>query len=187
MRIAVFGTGPVGQALAGKLAELGHEVRVGTRDPEETLARSEPDYLGNPPFKAWLESHPGVELESPSEAAARAELIVNATNGAGSLAMLESAGEENVAGKVLVDVSNPLDFSQGTPPSLLVCNTDSLGEQIQRRFPEAKVVKTLNTVERARHGRSRPRAGSTRRLSLRRGRRRQGAGLRDPAELRLAF
>lgn len=146
MRIAVFGTGPVGQALAGKLAELGHEVRVGTRDPEETLARSEPDYLGNPPFKAWLESHPGVELESPSEAAARAELIVNATNGAGSLAMLESAGEENAAGKVLVDVSNPLDFSQGTPPSLLVCNTDSLGEQIQRRFPEAKVVKTLNTV-----------------------------------------
>lgn len=146
MNIAVMGTGPVGQALAGKLAEIGHEVTVGTRDPEETLARTESDYLGNPPVKAWLEAHPGVRLATPAEASADAELIVNATNGAGSLAMLEAAGEEHLARKVLVDVSNPLDFSQGMPPSLLVCNTDSLGEQIQRRFPEAKVVKTLNTV-----------------------------------------
>jgi predicted dinucleotide-binding enzyme len=146
MRIAVLGTGPVGQTLAGKLAELGHEVTVATRDPAETLARTELDYLGNPPFKAWLKAHPGVELQPPGDAAARAELLVNATNGAGSLAMLEGAGEENLTGKVLVDVSNPLDFSQGMPPSLLVCNTDSLGEQIQRRFPGAKVVKTLNTV-----------------------------------------
>jgi predicted dinucleotide-binding enzyme len=146
MKIAVFGTGPVGQALAGKLAELGHEVTVGTRDPEATLARTESDYLGNPPFKAWLETHPGVELEQAGEAAAQAELILNATNGAGSLSMLEAAGEANLAGKVLIDVSNPLDFSHGMPPSLFVCNSDSLGEQIQRRFPEAKVVKTLNTV-----------------------------------------
>ena len=146
MKIAVFGTGPVGQALAGKLAELGHEVTVGTRDPEATLARTESDYLGNPPFKAWLAAHPGVELEQAGEAAAQAELILNATNGAGSLSMLEAAGEANLAGKVLIDVSNALDFSQGMPPSLFVCNTDSLGEQIQRRFPEAKVVKTLNTM-----------------------------------------
>ena len=59
MKIAVMGTGPVGQALAGKLDELGHEVTVGTRDPEATLARTEPDYMGNPPVKAWLEGHPG--------------------------------------------------------------------------------------------------------------------------------
>ena len=146
MRIAVMGTGPVGQALAGKLAELGHDVTVGTRDPEATLARAESDYLGNPPFAAWLEAHPGVHLETPANAAASAELIVNATNGAGSIAMLEAAGEESLAGKVLVDVANPLDFSHGLPPSLLVCNTDSLGEQIQRRFPEARVVKALNTM-----------------------------------------
>jgi predicted dinucleotide-binding enzyme len=71
---------------------------------------------------------------------------VNATNGAGSIPMLEAAGEENLAGKVLVDVANPLDYSQGMPPSLLVSNTDSLGEQIQRRFAEARVVKALNTM-----------------------------------------
>ena len=146
MKIAVFGTGPVGQALAGKLAGLGHEVTVATRDPEATLAREEPDYLGNPPFKTWKEAHPGVGLEAPAEATARAELIVNATNGAGSIAMLESAGKDNLAGKVLIDVANPLDFSQGMPPSLFVSNTDSLGEQIQRAFPDAKVVKTLQTM-----------------------------------------
>jgi 8-hydroxy-5-deazaflavin:NADPH oxidoreductase len=146
MRIAVLGTGMVGQALAGKLAELGHDVVVGTRDPEATLARSEPDSLGNPPFGVWRETHPLVGLGTPAEAVAAAELIVNATNGAGSVAMLESAGEENLAGKVLLDVANPLDVSQGMPPSLFVCNTDSLGEQIQRRFPEARVVKTLNTM-----------------------------------------
>jgi predicted dinucleotide-binding enzyme len=146
MRIAVLGTGMVGQAVAGKLAALGHEVIVGTRDPEATLARSEPDYLGNPPFKVWREAHTEVGLGRPGEAAAGAELIVNATNGAGSIEMLESAGEDNLAGKVLVDIANPLDSSQGMPPSLFVSNTDSLGEQIQRRFPQARVVKALNTM-----------------------------------------
>ena len=146
MKVAVLGTGMVGQAIAGKLAELGHEVVVGTRDPEATMARTEPDYLGNPPFPVWKEAHPGVGLSTSAEAAAQAELVVNATNGAGSIAMLEAAGEQNLAGKLLVDVANPLDVSQGLPPSLFVCNTDSLGEQIQRAFPEAKVVKALNTM-----------------------------------------
>jgi predicted dinucleotide-binding enzyme len=136
----------VGQALAGKLAGLGHEVVVGTRDPEATLARREPDPLGNPPFGVWRAKHPLVGLGTPAEAVTAAELILNATNGAGSVAMLESAGEEKLAGKVLVDVANPLDVSQGLPPSLFVCNTDSLGEQIQRRFPQARVVKALNTM-----------------------------------------
>jgi predicted dinucleotide-binding enzyme len=146
MKIAVLGTGMVGRALAGKLAELGHDVTVGTRDVEDTLGRSEPDYLGNPPFGVWCETHPEVGLGTPADATAQAELVVNATNGAGSIAMLESAGEANLAGKILADVSNPLDVSQGVPPSLFVCNTDSLGERIQRRFPQARVVKTLQTV-----------------------------------------
>jgi 8-hydroxy-5-deazaflavin:NADPH oxidoreductase len=146
MKIAVMGTGPVGQALAGKLAELGHEVTVGTRDPAETLSRTEPDYLGNPPFKVWQEAHRGVGLATPAKATGAAELVVNATNGAGSIAILGAAGDQNLAGKVLVDVANPLDYSQGMPPSLFVSNTDSLGEQIQRAFPEAKVVKALNTM-----------------------------------------
>jgi hypothetical protein len=146
MRIAVLGTGPVSQAVAGKLAELGHEVAVGTRDPEATLARSEPDSLGNPPFRVWREAHPQVGLAPLADAAAQAELVVNATNGAGSIAALEAAGEDNLAGKVLLDIANPLDFSQGMPPSLFVSSTDSLGEQIQRRFAKARVVKALNTL-----------------------------------------
>ncbi len=146
MRIAVLGTGPVGQAVAGGLADLGHGVVVGTRDLDETLARSKPDTFGNPAFGVWFEAHPRVGLATMDEAAAGAELIVNATNGAGSMAALEAAGEANLDGKVLLDISNPLDFSLGMPPSLFVSNTDSLGEQIQRRFPRVKVVKSLNTM-----------------------------------------
>src|SRR3954470_19049370 len=118
MRIGMLGTGVVGQTLEGKLRELGHDVKVGSRDP----ARS---------FEA---------------AAAHGELIVNATAGGASLNALRMAGADNLAGKVLVDVSNPLDFSQGFPPSLTVCNTDSVAEQIQREFPGTKVVKSLNTM-----------------------------------------
>ena len=146
MRIAVLGTGAVGQAVAAKLAALGHEVVVGTRDPDATLARTEPDALGNPPFKVWRAAHPQVGLVAPAAAAAQAELVVNASSGAGSIAFLESVGEQNLSGKVLIDIANPLDFSHGMPPSLLVSNTDSLGEQIQRRFPQARVVKALNPM-----------------------------------------
>jgi predicted dinucleotide-binding enzyme len=146
MRIAVLGTGPVGQAVAGKLAELGHEVVVGTRDPQATLERTGPDSFGNPPFAAWQEAHPGVGLAAIPQAVADAELLVNASHGVASIPALESADEESLAGKVLLDIANPLDFSQGMPPSLQVCNTDSLGEQIQRRFPGLRVVKALNTM-----------------------------------------
>jgi hypothetical protein len=146
MKIAVLGTGMVGQALAGRLHELGHDVVVGTRDPEATLARTEPDGMGNPPFGAWLEQHAVVRLATFADAAAYGELIVNATSGFGALPALELAGAENLAGKVLIDISNPLDFSNGFPPTLFVKDTDSLGEQVQRAFPEARVVKTLNTL-----------------------------------------
>lgn len=146
MRIAVLGTGPVGQTLAATLAELGHEVTIGTRDVDTTMARSEPDAFGNPPFAQWSSSHSGIAVATLHDAAADADLVINATNGAGSIAALEAAGEANLAGKVLIDASNPLDFSQGMPPSLLVSNTDSLGEQIQRRFPDTRVVKALNTI-----------------------------------------
>ncbi len=146
MQIAVLGTGPVGQTVAAKLTDLGHEVTIGTRDPVATLARTEPDIFGNPPFSTWLAEHPQVPLVVLAEAASSGDVIVNATSGTGSIAALEAAGEDNLAGKVLVDIANPLDFSQGMPPSLFVSNTDSLGEQIQRRFPQARVVKALNTM-----------------------------------------
>ena len=135
MRIAVLGTGVVGQTLGTKLVALGHEVTMGSRQ------------AGNEKAVAWGAATGGSAAEgSFADAASSADLVVNATSGVGSLAALDAAGADNLAGKVVVDVSNPLDFSQGMPPTLTVCNTDSLGEQIQRRFPDARVVKALNTV-----------------------------------------
>ena len=146
MKIAVLGTGMVGRTIAGAFVGLGHDVVIGTRDPQATLARTEPDMMGTPPFAQWHAANTGVGVEAFADAVSGAELIVNATNGGGSLAALSAAGTENLAGKIIMDISNPLDFSQGMPPSLNPVNTDSLGEQIQRSFPEAKVVKTLNTM-----------------------------------------
>ena len=146
MKIAVLGTGMVGRALAARLAGLGHDVTIGTRDPQETLARTEPDGMGNPPFSTWTAEHADVAVATLRDAAAGAEFVVNATNGTGALPALEQAGAENLAGTVILDLSNPLDFSQGFPPTLFVKDTDSLGEQIQRAFPQTHVVKTLNTM-----------------------------------------
>jgi 8-hydroxy-5-deazaflavin:NADPH oxidoreductase len=146
MRIGVLGTGMVGRTIAASLAKLDHEVMVGSRDPAATLARDQPDGYHNPPFHAWHEQHPGVKLGTFAEAAAHGEVLVNATAGEHSLDALGQAGEANLGGKLLLDVANPLDFSHGMPPSLAVCNTDSLGERIQRAFPAAKVVKALNTM-----------------------------------------
>ncbi len=124
MRIGVLGTGVVGRTIAAKLRELGHDVLIGSRSAGEEAV----------PF---------------AEAAAHGELVFNCTAGAASLEALGAAGAEKLTGKVLIDVTLPLDFSQGMPPTLFVCNDDSLGEQVQRAFPEARVVKTLNTVNAA--------------------------------------
>ena len=146
MRIAVLGTGMVGRAISARLTELGHEVTIGTRDPGETLARTETDQMGNPPFSRWSAENPDVGVATFADAATAAELVVNATNGAATLAALASAGAESLAGKVLLDIAEPLDFSRGFPPRLFVDNDDSLGEQVQRAFPQARVVKALNTL-----------------------------------------
>lgn len=146
MKIAVLGTGMVGQAIAGRLDELDHEVTVGTRDVEATMARVQPDGMGNPPFSAWAPAHPGVRLATFAAAAEGGDLVVNATSGDVSMAALGAAGAAGLAGKVLLDVANPLDFSAGFPPTLSVQDTDSLAEQIQAAFPHARVVKALNTM-----------------------------------------
>ncbi len=146
MKIGIFGTGVVGQAFGGKLAELGHNVMIGTRDVAKTLARSQPDGMGNPPFSAWARQHPQVRLGTFAEAAGHGEILINATNGMASLEALKMAGETNLKGKVLIDIANPLDFSKGMPPSLFISNTDSLAERIQAAFPQTRVVKTLNTM-----------------------------------------
>jgi predicted dinucleotide-binding enzyme len=146
MRFGVLGSGMVGRALAAKLLALGHGVMIGTRDPDELLARPGPDARGRESFAEWRERNPEPDLGTFGEAAAAAEIVVNATAGDGSLDALAAAGADNLGGKILIDIANPLDYSQGMPPSLLVPSTDSLAEQIQRAFPQALVVKTLNTV-----------------------------------------
>ncbi len=135
MRIGVLGTGTVGETVASKLVEVGHEVCMGSRE------------AGNEKAVAWVASAgEGASEGTFADAAEFGELVVNATAGQHSLEALEQAGASILAGKVIWDIANPLDFSQGFPPSLTVANTDSLAEQIQRAHPEAKVVKALNTV-----------------------------------------
>ena len=128
MRIAVIGTGSAGRALADGFRRVGHDVVTGTRDPAATAAREE-----------WT----GGALASYAEAGTGADLVVNATGGGVSL---EALAQVDLEGRVLLDVANPLDFSAGFPPTLSVKDTDSLAEQIQRAHPEARVVKSLNTV-----------------------------------------
>jgi hypothetical protein len=146
MNIGILGAGMVGQTLAASLASLGHSVAVGTRNVSALMARTEPGPYGNPPYASWAREHPAVTTRTLAEAAAHGDIVFNVLAGGAALEGLRAAGAQNLAGKILVDVSNPLDFSKGFPPFLSVANTDSLGEQIQRAFPATKVVKALNTV-----------------------------------------
>jgi predicted dinucleotide-binding enzyme len=145
-KISVFGTGVVAQTISEKLASLGHDVMLGTRNVQDTLAREGKDNFGRPGFKDWHAQQSNIKLGTFADAAAHGEVLVNATNGSGALPALALAGKENLSGKVMLDISNPLDFSKGFPPSLTVCNTDSLAEQIQNTYPDLKVVKSLNTM-----------------------------------------
>lgn len=141
----VLGTGTVGQALAGKLTELGHEVRMGTRDPAASRARTEPGRAGAVPLSDWLEHHPAIQLVTFRDAITASAVLVNATSGSASLDVLGDAEPRALEGKILIDIANPLDFSSGEL-DLTIGITDSLGETLQRAYPLLRVVKTLNTV-----------------------------------------
>ncbi|MEX2283589.1 MAG: NAD(P)-binding domain-containing protein [Gemmatimonadota bacterium] len=143
MRIGIIGSGVVGQTLGAKLAERSHDVVLGTRNPANTgEKRGYGASLGE-----WVKATGNrAKVGTFADAAAHGEVVINASKGDAAVAALELAGRDHLAGKILIDVGNPLDFSKGMPPTLTVCNTDSLGEQIQRVFPDVKVVKTLNTV-----------------------------------------
>ena len=148
MDIGIIGSGRVAQTLATKLLELGHRVTISSRDT--TKAKDLGDWGTIPSADAFAAAQRELGRDAAAgsfaDAAAAGEVIINATFGGHSLEALEAAGAANLAGKILVDVANPLDFSQGMPPTLLFCNTDSLGERIQAAFPEARVVKSLNTT-----------------------------------------
>jgi predicted dinucleotide-binding enzyme len=135
MKIGRLGTGIVGSTIGKKLIQLGHQVKMGSRTAD------------NPKGSEWVKANGANASQGTfADSASNGEIVLNCTAGIASLEALKLAGASNLKGKILIDISNPLDFSKGRPPTLSVCNTDSLGEQIQRAFPEVKVVKTLNTV-----------------------------------------
>jgi len=134
MEIAVLGTGMVGQSLASRLHELGYDVTLGTRDVATTRER----------LNGAL--HPEITLATLPDATTKADLVILAVQGASALSTLAAAGPHALDDKIIIDITNPLDFSDGFPATLFVNDTDSLGEQIQAEFPTARVVKTLNTL-----------------------------------------
>jgi predicted dinucleotide-binding enzyme len=141
----VLGTGVVGQTMAGKLVGLGHEVRMGTRDVAAARTRTDAGQAGAQPLCAWLAANPDVQLTTFAEAMAASEILVNATYGSASVEVLRSAEPDDLEGKILLDIGNPLDFSSGQL-DLTVAITDSLGETLQREFPNVRVVKALNMI-----------------------------------------
>lgn len=135
MKIAVLGTGTVGDTIGSKLIELGHQVIMGSRTADNEKA------------KVFLEKHGNkARIGTFTDAAKFGELVINCTSGSGTLDALKLAGASNLGEKILIDIANPLDFSKGMPPSLSIVNTNSLGEEIQKLFPKVKVVKALNTL-----------------------------------------
>jgi 8-hydroxy-5-deazaflavin:NADPH oxidoreductase len=135
MNIAILGTGMVGNAIGTKLVQRGHYVKMGSRTATNEKA------------SAWVKTN-GTHASHGTfaDAASFGEIVFNCTHGVSSIDALKLAGAQNLKNKILIDIANALDFSKGMPPTLVVCNTDSLAEQIQRTFPDTKVVKALNTV-----------------------------------------
>lgn len=146
MQIGILGTGIVGQTLGLKLVQLGHCVMIGTRDPSKL---DEPKGRGDSArsLRDWLaEAGDRAKVGTFREAAAYGEILINALRGSVSIDVLHTAAHEHLNGKILIDTANPLDISRGYPFTLFVKDTDSLGEMIQRAFPDLRVVKALNTM-----------------------------------------
>jgi predicted dinucleotide-binding enzyme len=134
-RVGVLGTGEVGRRLASGFRGRGHEVTIGSRDPEKRELRE------------WLSAEgAGIQSGTFAEAAAAGDLLVLAVLGDAAEQVIADAGRESFAGKVVIDAMNPLDFSGGFPPKLSISGDDSLGERVQRALPDAKIVKAFNII-----------------------------------------
>ena len=138
MRVGVLGSGGVGRVLARGFADAGHDVRIGSRNSK------------NAELDEWrAQTGARVPTATFREAAQHGEVVVLAVLGSAVDSVLDLAGPEAFAEKLVLDATNALDFSHGMPPGLFVGLTDSLGERIQRRLPTARVVKCFNTVPNA--------------------------------------
>lgn len=148
MKIAILGTGMVGQGLALALQAQGHEVIFGTRDVAASLASTKPSAYGMPSFGMWHKDHAGIRVATFADAAQYGDLLINASNGGISLDVLRLARLDTVGSKVLIDVANDLDASKGMPPMSRSSDVAGagLGEKIQAAYPQLRVVKTLNTM-----------------------------------------
>jgi predicted dinucleotide-binding enzyme len=146
--IGILGTGVVAQTIAAKLNELGYQITMGTRDVTKTQALTERNQYGGPPFTEWHQQYKKIKLGTFADAAKFGEVVFNCIKGDAALEALKLLKADIIRNKVVVDISNPLDFSKGMPPSLVSqwTNTNSLGEEIQAAIPEANVVKALNIV-----------------------------------------
>jgi 8-hydroxy-5-deazaflavin:NADPH oxidoreductase len=148
MKIAILGTGNVGQTFAEKFISLGHQVMLGTRNVADTMERKGTDNYGSLPFSEWHAKNSTVQLGTFAESTAFGDIVVNALNGGATISAINSCNSSDFDDKIIMDIANPLDFSKGFPPILIegLNNSNSLGEEIQKALPNAKVVKTLNTM-----------------------------------------
>jgi 8-hydroxy-5-deazaflavin:NADPH oxidoreductase len=146
MKIAILGTGMVGQNIAASLAAKGHDVMIGTRDVAKALASTQPSPYGMPAFGIWHKDHPDIAVGNFAETASFGDIVFNATNGIISLEALNQAKAETLGDKILIDVANKLDTSRQGSNAALANNDTSLGEEIQAAFPNLRVVKTFNTM-----------------------------------------
>lgn len=146
MKISILGTGIVGQTIAEKLVSQCHEVFLGTRVAEKTKISTEVNQMTGRSFLDWYSNNQSINIVNFEALPNDSELFINATSGIASIEALNSVGKGKLKGKTILDIANPLDFSKGMPATLTVCNTDSLGEQLQREFEDSNIVKSLNTM-----------------------------------------